>query len=73
MLLAGGGVKGAQVIGRSDDSAAAPKERPIQPAEVAATVYAAMGVDLKATLPGPAGEAIPLIDAGVEPIGELFS
>jgi hypothetical protein len=45
MLMAGGGVKGGQIIGSSDKIAAEPKERPVSPQEVAATIYHALGID----------------------------
>src|SRR5207247_6490765 len=43
-LLAGGGVRGGRVIGTSDRRAARPAERPLLPADVAATVQHAIGV-----------------------------
>ena len=70
VLFAGGGVRGGQVIGASDRHGAEPKDRPVTPAEVAATVYHALGVDLATRLPGPDGRPVPLADAG--PISELF-
>ena len=51
MLFAGAGVRGGQVIGSSDRIGAEPKDRPVTPAEVAATVYRGMGVDLSTHLP----------------------
>ena len=73
MLMAGGGVVGGQVVGQSDEIAATPRERPIAPAEVAATIYTALGIDLGTKLPGPDGREIPIVDEGAEPIRELFS
>jgi hypothetical protein len=73
MLLAGGGVKGGQVIGASDEIGAAPKDRPTTPAEVAATIYQGLGISLELELPGAQGRPIPLVDRGVEPIRELFA
>jgi Protein of unknown function (DUF1501) len=70
VLFAGGGVRGGQVIGSSDHLGAEPRDRPVSPAEVAATVYQAMGVDLATRLPAPDGRMLPLIDAA--PIAELF-
>ena len=70
VLFAGAGVKGGQVVGSSDRTGAEPKDRPVTPAEVAATVYHALGVDLATRLPGPDGRPVPLADAG--PISELF-
>jgi hypothetical protein len=73
MLMAGGGVKGGQVVGSSDEIGAMPKDRPTTPAEVAATVYYGLGIDLELELPGAQGRPIPLVDRGVEPIRELFA
>jgi len=50
-----------------------PKDRPTTPAELAATIYKGLGVDLRTELPGVQGRPIPLVDRGVEPISELFS
>jgi len=47
MVLAGGGIKGGQVIGRSDKIGGEPSERPIRPADVHATIFAALGYDCK--------------------------
>ncbi len=73
MLFAGGGVKGGRVVGASDDIGGYPKDRPTTPAEVVATIFHALGIDLNIVLEGPSGRAIPLVDRGVEPIYELFS
>jgi len=73
MLLAGGGVRGGQVIGKSDAWGAEPKQRPIAPAEVAATVCRAVGVSPAATVQTEDGQALRLVDEGVEPIHELFA
>jgi uncharacterized protein (DUF1501 family) len=43
IIMAGGGVKGGQMIGASDDIGASPKDRPTNPAEVAATIYEGLG------------------------------
>src|SRR5262245_21558878 len=68
--FAGGGVRGGQVIGASDATGAEPKDRPVSPAEIAASIYTALGVALSTRLPGADGQAVPLCDA--VPIGELF-
>ncbi len=44
-LFAGAGVQGGQVIGRSDAIAAYPVTRPYRHSDVAATVYAALGIE----------------------------
>jgi len=65
-------VQGGRVVGRSDEIAAYPAERPVNPSEVAATIYHAMGVDLEAHLPGPQGRPFPVVDFGTKAIRELF-
>jgi len=70
-LFAGGGVQGGRVVGASDATASAPADRPVTPAEVAATVYHSLGVPPDATIRGTAGAFRP-VDAGVGPILELF-
>jgi len=72
VFFAGGGVKGGQVVGASDEIGGYPKDRPVTPAEVAATVYHSLGVDLQHELPGPQGRPLPVVDFGVKPIMELF-
>jgi len=72
MLMAGGGIKGGRVVGASDEIGAAPQDRPVTPAEVAATIYRALGVSVDINLPGPQSRPIRLVDHGVEPILELF-
>jgi hypothetical protein len=73
IVLAGGGIKGGQVYGSSDDIGAAPKDNPVPPARVAATVYHALGIPLELNLPGPQSRPIPVVDRGTEPILELFT
>ena len=70
ILFAGAGVKGGQVIGASNKTGAEPRDRPVDPAEVAATVYRGLGIDLNARLPGPENRPLPIIEA--EPVEELF-
>jgi hypothetical protein len=48
ILMAGGGVRGGQVYGSSDRSAAYPSTNPVSPADVAATIYHCLGVDPRA-------------------------
>jgi uncharacterized protein (DUF1501 family) len=70
-ILAGGGIKGGQVIGSSDKIGAVPHDYPINPPRVLASIYRGMGIDLDTVMmPGPGGRPIRLIDA--EPIPELF-
>lgn len=45
MVLAGGGIRGGQVIGESDSIGAVPRLHPVTPADIHATVFAALGYD----------------------------
>jgi uncharacterized protein (DUF1501 family) len=69
-LFAGGGVRGGQVVGASDALGGEPAQRPVTPAEVAATVYHALGLDPRTTLEAPDGQRLPLADAA--PIADLL-
>jgi len=72
VYFAGGGVQGGRVVGASDDTGAYPAERPVSPAEVAATVFHSLGIDLETQLPGPQGRPFGVVDSGVKAIRELF-
>lgn len=45
MVLAGGGIRGGVVYGASDKHGAYPKDLPVTPADIHATVFAALGYD----------------------------
>ena len=72
VLFAGGGVKGGQVVGSSDEIGGYPRDRPTTPAEVIATIYRSLGVSDETELPGLQGRPIRVVDHGVEAIEELF-
>jgi hypothetical protein len=72
ILMAGGPIQGGRVIGASDEIGAAPKDRPVSPPEIAATVYKGLGIPLDTELPGPQNRPIRVVDHGIEPIAELF-
>jgi uncharacterized protein (DUF1501 family) len=60
-LIAGGGLRGGQVIGASDKHAAEPVERPVTPADLAATVLERVGIgttELTSIGLTPGGEVI---------------
>ncbi len=72
IVIAGGGIKGGQVVGSSDTIAAAPRDRPVMPAHIAATVYKSLGMPIDMELHTPQGRVVRLVDHGFEPINELF-
>jgi hypothetical protein len=72
MLWAGGGVKGGNIVGASDELGAYPKDRPANPGEVVATIFKALQIDLDTELPGLQGRPIRVVEHGVNAINELF-
>ena len=70
IAMAGGGVRGGQVIGASDRKASAVADRPITPRDMTATVLNLMGINPQQILHTPLGRPIPLVDDG-RPITEL--
>jgi uncharacterized protein (DUF1501 family) len=72
ILMGGGPIKGGRVIGESDELGYAPKSRPVNSGEVAATVFRGLGLDPHKELPGPQGRPIPLAEFSLQPIKELF-
>lgn len=71
-VLAGAGVKGGLLLGKSDKDAGFPIERPISPEDMGATIYDALGVDLGLMLPDRQGRPVHIMEGGGKPIAELF-
>ena len=71
-LLAGGGIKGGQVVGESDAKGEGPKDRAITPDDVAASFYAALGIDHSKEYHTPTGRPIMIVRNG-KPLKELFA
>lgn len=71
MILAGGGIRGGQVLGQSDASGGYPKNDPVTPADIHATVFTALGYDPHAiTYLSPEGRPFPLSEG--EALHRLF-
>jgi hypothetical protein len=73
VLMAGGGVQGGRVIGSSDEIGAQPKDRPVSPADLAATIYTALGISPETDLKGPQDRPIRIVDHDARPVTELFA
>ncbi|MFK8112893.1 MAG: DUF1501 domain-containing protein [Rubripirellula sp.] len=50
VAMAGGGVPGGQVIGSSDSVGEGPRDRPVTPSDLSATIYSLLGIDPKREL-----------------------
>ena len=69
-LMAGGGIKGGQVIGATDRRGGSIQERPLSPGDLAATVFSHLGIDPASHWINPSGRPVPLVETG-RPIAEL--
>ena len=71
MLAAGGGMPCGQVIGASDDKGYGVKEARVRPADIAATTFKHLGIDLNSHWTNRQGRPIPIVTNGRRPIPEL--
>src|SRR5687768_13512138 len=69
-LVAGGPVRRGALYGSSDGTGSAPKDKPIHPIQILATIYYALGVDPKTIVYNHLNQPRELIQA--EPIVDLF-
>jgi Protein of unknown function (DUF1501) len=70
-LLAGGGLRTGQVVGATNGRGEYPKERPLTPQDLLATVYRHLGIDPRLEFKDFAGRPVPILGSG-EPIRELL-
>lgn len=70
-FMAGGGIKGGQVIGASDKNGEQPHERPVRIPELHATLAYALGIDPDKEVMTPLQRPMKLVDNG-KPVMELF-
>jgi hypothetical protein len=71
LIFAGAGVKPGNVVGATDKQGAYVTKRPVSPADVAFTVFDALGIDPHKQLVTPDGRPVEILDQG-EVIKELF-
>jgi uncharacterized protein (DUF1501 family) len=72
VVLAGGGVRGGQVIGKLDKSGSEIAERPVLVTDLFRTIYHALAIDPDYENTSPNGRPIKLVDGG-SVVKELFS
>lgn len=63
VVFAGGGIQGGRLVGSSDRHGAYPRERPVSPADMVATIYHAMGLSPDTILQDALqGRSMPLVE-----------
>jgi hypothetical protein len=73
VLVAGGGIQGGRVIGRTDPSGGVPVDRPVHVQEVFASLYRNLGIDVnRVTISDLSGRPRYLVDDDRQPIAELY-
>lgn len=70
-ILAGGGLKRGEVVGRTNELAEYVTDSPVTPADLAATIYTSLGVPLHTWYKAPDGRPIELCPEG-KPVRQLF-
>lgn len=71
ILVCGGGMRTGQVIGSTTSKGEEPKDRPLTPNDLWATVYRHLGIDPEQTFPDHSGRPMPILPFGA-PIAELL-
>ena len=71
-VLAGGGIKGGQVIGNTGEDGMEVRDRPVSVPDLLATVVEAVGLDPTAQNVADNGRPIRLVDLKAKPIPEVF-
>ena len=71
-FMAGGGIRGGQVIGSSDKDGAHPEDRPVEVADLHASICHALGIDPAKEVMTPLQRPMKLVDNG-SPVSELFA
>lgn len=71
-LLAGGGMRGGQVIGQSDETASGPAAEAITPDDVAASFYKSLGIDATKEYHTSSGRPVMIVRHGT-PLPQLWS
>lgn len=71
VLVSGGGLRMGQVVGSTDAHGAHPKDRPLTPNDLWATVYRHLGISPEESVLDHSGRPMPILPFG-EPIRELI-
>jgi hypothetical protein len=71
-VMVGGGIRGGQVIGRTDAEAATVVERPVNVFDFMSTVCRTLNIDFNKQNHAPNGRPIRIVDRPANPITQLF-
>ncbi len=63
-LMGGGGIRGGQIVGSTNHLGEYPKDRPLRPSDIHATIYHALGIDPTVSFLSSSGRPVPAIDNG---------
>jgi hypothetical protein len=72
LMMAGGGVRGGQLIGKSDDLGAEPAENPLTPQDVIATIYTLLGISPETQFLDRLDRPLPILNGHGRFIHELL-
>jgi uncharacterized protein (DUF1501 family) len=72
-VMAGGGIKGGQVIGATSDDGASIKDRPVSVPELLASVCRALGIDHEKQNMSNVGRPIRIVAPGTKPVQEVLA
>lgn len=72
-VFAGGGIAQGNVVGASDAHASDPKNRPVSPKDLLATMYHLLGIDPHATIPDRSGRQISLVPDSCGVVPEMLA
>jgi uncharacterized protein (DUF1501 family) len=64
VVFAGGGVRGGQVIGKTNDRGEVPIEQPVKVEDMAASIYHVLGIDPEKEYRTPSGRPVRLVTGG---------
>ena len=72
-VLAGGGIKGGQTVGRTSASGMAIEDRPVAVTDFLATICLALGIDYKKQNLSNVGRPIRIVDKAAKPLEEILA
>jgi hypothetical protein len=72
-VLAGGGIKGGQIVGKTSDDGMEVKDRPVSVNDFLATIATALGIDYRKQNQSNVGRPIRIVEPGAQPLKEVLA